>query len=203
MSFYSRHILPRCLDMACRTKPIRKQREKVIPQAQGRVVEIGMGSCANLPFYDVNTVSEVIGVEPDPYIWKQGEERRRSSPIPVEQIGLSGESLPLENDVADTVVVTYSLCTIPEPVKTLCEMRRVLKSGGRILFCEHGRAPDKSVAKWQTRIDPVWKHLVGGCHLGRDIPALIHEAGLTICKMDSMYIPGPKILSFNYWGVAA
>ena len=116
--------------------------------------------------------------------------------------GLSGESLPLPDASADTVVVTYSLCTIPHPVTALHEMRRVLKPGGDILFCEHGRAPDAKIARWQSRIDPVWKHIAGGCHSGRDIPALIDAAGLQTVALEQMYIPGPRVLSYNYWGVA-
>ncbi len=203
MGFYNRYILPRCLDMACGVKPIHKQREKIIPKAKGKVVEIGMGSCLNLPHYDASAVSEIIGVEPDDFVWKRGEDLRRASEIPVTQMGLSGEDLPLESDIADTVVVTYALCTIPDPVAALKEMRRVLKPDGEILFCEHGMAPDAGVQKWQGRIDKVWKHIAGGCHSGRDIPGLIEQAGLTIKDMDTMYIPGPRVLSFNYWGSAS
>ena len=189
--------------MACGVGPIKKQREKIIPRAKGKVVEIGMGSCLNLPHYDAGVVSDVIGVEPDEFVWKRGAELRRASSISVTQIGLSGEDLPLESDIADTVVVTYALCTIPDPIAALKEMRRVLKPEGEVLFCEHGKAPDAGVQKWQGRIDKVWKHIAGGCHSGRDIPALIEQAGLSIKDMDSMYIPGPKVLSFNYWGSAA
>ena len=202
MGFYNRHILPRCLDMACGMAPIAKQRQKIIPLAKGKVVEVGMGSCLNLPFYDANQVREVIGIEPDAYIWKRGAALRQASPISVEQIGLSGENVPLDTDIADTVVVTYALCTIPDPIKALNEMRRILKPGGDILFCEHGQAPDEKIAKWQTRIDPIWKRLAGGCHSGRDIPKLFERAGLTIQNMETMYIPGPKVLGFNYWGSA-
>ena len=155
-----------------------------------------------MPFYDANQVREVIGIEPDAYIWKRGAALRQASPISVEQIGLSGENVPLDTDIADTVVVTYALCTIPDPIKALNEMRRILKPGGDILFCEHGQAPDEKIAKWQTRIDPIWKRLVGGCHSGRDIPKLFERAGLTIQNMETMYIPGPKVLGFNYWGSA-
>ncbi len=202
MGFYNRHILPKCLDMACGVKPIFKQREKIIPRAHGKVVEIGMGSCLNLPHYNPENVSEVIGVEPDPHVWARGETTRKASPIAVTQIGLSGEALPLDDKIADTVVVTYALCTIPDPVAALKEMRRVLKPDGEILFCEHGMAPEPGVQKWQGRIDKVWKHIAGGCHSGRDIPGLIKAAGLSIQDLDEMYIPGPKVLSYNYWGSA-
>lgn len=203
MGFYSRHILPFCLDQTCGIGPIEKQRAKVIPQARGHVVEIGIGSGHNLPFYNSQQVTSVIGVEPDEFIWRRSQSRREACLFPVTRLGLSGESIPLESNSADTVVVTYSLCTIPDPVRALCEMGRILKPGGQILFCEHGRAPDPGVHKWQNRIDPIWKKIAGGCHSGRNIPALITEAGLSIKEMDQMYIPGPKVLSYNYWGVAA
>lgn len=203
MGFYAKHILPACLDMACGTKPITKQRQKVVPHAEGLVLEIGIGSGQNLPFYNPNKVTKIIGVDPDEHIWKKSAERRQACPIPIERIGLSGEDIPLEANLADSVVVTYSLCTIPDPVKALGEMKRILKPGGRIYFTEHGKAPDVKVKRWQDRIDPVWKKIAGGCHSGRDIPAYFREAGLKIDDLQEMYIPGPKILGYNYWGTAS
>lgn len=202
MGFYNKHILPRCLDKACGIGPIRKQREKIIPLAEGVVLEVGIGSGQNLPHYKADKVSKIIGVDPDDHIWKRSEKRRAACLIPIERIGLSGEDIPLESDMADSVVVTYSLCTIPDSVKALEEMKRILKPGGKILFSEHGQSPDKNVHKWQKRIDPVWKKIAGGCHSGRNIPALFHQAGLSFEELREMYIPGPKVLSYNYWGVA-
>ncbi len=202
MGLYSRHILPFCLDKTCGIGPIEKQRAKIVPHARGRVVEIGIGSGHNLPFYNPQQVASVIGVEPDEFIWKRSQSRRKACAFPVTRLGLSGESIPLEDRSADTVVVTYSLCTIPNPVLALREMKRIVKPDGQILFCEHGQAPDPDVHKWQKRIDPIWKRIAGGCHSGRDIPALFEEARLNIAAMEQMYIPGPKILSYNYWGVA-
>lgn len=202
MGFYARHILPCCLDKACSIGPIDKQRAKIVPLAKGRVLEIGIGSGLNLPHYDAANVSTVIGVDPDAHIWARSKSRRDAAEFPIERIGLSGEDIPMESDTADTVVVTYSLCTIPDPVKALHEMRRILKPGGDILFCEHGRAPDTSVVKWQNRIDPLWSKIAGGCHSGRDIPDLISQAGLEIIELNQQYIPGPKVLSYNYWGRA-
>ena len=202
MGFYSRAILPTVLDLACGTKPIRKQREKVVPQAKGTVVEIGIGSGLNLPFYEASQIERVIGIDPDDAVWAKAADRVAACDFPVERMGLSGESLPLENQCADTVLVTYALCTIPDPVAALREMGRVLKPGGEILFTEHGKAPDPKVARWQRRIDPVWKRLAGGCHSGRDIPALFDQAGLRLARLDEMYVPGPKVLSYNYWGAA-
>jgi len=174
MRFYKRHILPFCLDKACSIGPIEKQRAKIVPFAKGDVLEIGIGSGLNLPHYDPQ----------------------------VDRIGLSGEDIPLESATMDTVVVTYSLCTIPDPVKALREMRRILKPGGEILFCEHGRAADSKVEKWQRRIDPLWSKIAGGCHSGRDIPRLLLNAGLESHELHQQYIPGPKVLSYNYWGRA-
>ncbi len=202
MGFYNRYILPRCLDMACGIGPVEKQRAKVVPLAKGHVVEIGIGSGLNLAHYDPSRVNTVIGVDPDDNIWARSADRRAAVDFPVDRIGLSGENIPLETDCADTVVVTYSLCTIPDPVAALKEMRRILRPDGDILFCEHGRAADINVSKWQSRIDPIWKELAGGCHSGRDIPALFDRAGLKIIELNEMYIPGPKILSYNYWGRA-
>ena len=202
MGFYSRFVLPCCLDRACAIGPITKQREKVVPLAAGCVVEIGIGSGLNLPHYNPNKVTKIIGVDPDAHIWKRSQKRRDACPIEIERIGLSGENIPLEDNTADTVLVTYSLCTIPDPVKALKEMARVLKPGGEILFTEHGKAPDADVHKWQNRIDPIWSKIAGGCHSGRDIPALFKTADLYLSKLEQMYIPGPRVLSYNYWGSA-
>ena len=200
MGFYNKHILPRMLDKACGIGPITKQRAKTIPLAEGVVLEIGIGSGQNLPHYNPDKVTKIIGVDPDDAIWKRSQARREACMIDVERIGLSGEDIPLDKNTADTVVVTYSLCTIPDPVKALREMTRILKPGGRILFSEHGKAPDAAVAKWQSRIDPTWKKIAGGCHSGRDIPDLFKQADLSFETLDQMYIPGPKVLSYNYWG---
>lgn len=202
MGFYNTTILPKVLDLACGSKPIDKQRQKIIPQAQGDVVEIGIGSGLNLPHYDAAKVTRVIGIDPDDAIWEKAASRAAACDFPVERMGLSGEQLPLDDASADTVIVTYALCTIPDPVAALREMGRILRPGGEILFTEHGRAPDPSVARWQQRIDPIWKRLAGGCHTGRDIPALFDQAGLKLARLEEMYIPGPKVLSYNYWGAA-
>ena len=202
MGFYNKHILPRCLDKACGIGPITKQREKIVPLAEGVVLEIGIGSGQNLPHYNANKVSKIIGVDPDEHIWKHSEKRRAACPIEIERIGLSGEDIPLEKNTVDSVVVTYSLCTIPDPVKALNEMKRILKPGGKILFSEHGKAPDAKVHRWQNRLDPVWKKIAGGCHSGRDIPDLFRQANLKFEDLQELYIPGPKVLSYNYWGAA-
>ncbi len=202
MGLYSRYILPPAIDMACGLSLITKQRRKVVPLAEGVVLEIGIGSGLNLPHYDAGKVAKVIGVDPDPHIWKRAAKRLAQAPFPVERIGLSGEQIPLEDKSADTVLVTFSLCSIPDPVAALEEMRRILKPGGRMLFLEHGQAPDARVRRWQHRIDPVWRKIAGGCHSGRPIPKLIERAGWTLDRMEQGYIPGPKVLAYNYWGAA-
>ncbi|MEO1159810.1 MAG: class I SAM-dependent methyltransferase [Pseudomonadota bacterium] len=202
MGSYNRHIMPRMIDCLYGMAQFSEQRQKVVPRAQGLVVEIGIGSGLNLPHYDAGKVHKVIGVDPDEQMWKAGRNRVRLSAVPVERVGLSGEQIPLEKHLADTVLVTYSLCTIPDVVAALTEMRRILKPGGRLLFLEHGAAPEESVRKWQARIDPVWKRIAGGCHSGRPIPQLLEQAGWKIDEMEQAYISGPKPLAYNYWGSA-
>ena len=200
-NWYERNVLPWLIDFACGMKSVSQQRMKVIPQARGRVLEIGLGTGLNLPFYDTGRVSELVGVEPSLTMHHLAMKRSRAAGIPVELVGIGAERLPLADRVFDTVVSTYTLCTIPDPVLALRELRRVLAPGGRLLFSEHGRAPDESVRKWQTRIQPVWGKFSGGCHLGRDIPAILKEAGFD-AQVESMYIPGPRIASYHYWGMA-
>jgi ubiquinone/menaquinone biosynthesis C-methylase UbiE len=203
MGFYDRHILPRLLNAAMGTKPITYQRKKVVPRAQGRVLEVGFGAGHNLPFYDPAKVELIWALEPAAEMRARAGERAAASPIPLEFLGLPGEQIPLDAESADTVLITYTMCTIPDVMKALGEMRRVMKPDGRMIFCEHGTAPDASVARWQQRITPVWKSLCGGCHVDRPIPKLIGDAGFRIADMETMYLPGtPRFAGFNYWGSA-
>ena len=200
-NWYERNVLPWLIDFACGMKSVGKQRVKVIPQAQGRVLEIGIGTGLNLPFYDAGRVVELVGVEPSLRMHRLALKRSRAARLPVEMVGITAEKLPLADAAFDTVVSTYTLCTIPDPVAALREVRRVLAPGGRLLFSEHGRAPDANVRKWQSRIQPFWSPLAGGCMLDRDIPAILKEAGFD-SQVQSMYIPGPRIVSYHYWGEA-
>lgn len=200
-NWYDRHILPYLIDLACGIGPVGRQREKVVPQARGRVLEIGIGTGRNIPYYDRSRVSQVVGVDPALRMHHLAEKRIRQTGLPVELIGLSAEKLPVADASFDTVVCTYTLCTIPDPLAALAEMKRVLVPGGRLLFSEHGVAPDASVARWQARLQPLWKPLAGGCHLNRDIPALLKEAGFHT-QLQSAYVPGPRVLSYHYWGQA-
>lgn len=200
-NWYERNILPYVIDMACGIGPVARQREKVVPLARGRVLEIGIGTGRNIPYYDGKLVSKVVGVDPALRMHHLADKRIRQSGLPVELIGLSAEKLPAPDASFDTVVCTYTLCTIPDPLAALAEMKRVLVPGGRLLFSEHGVAPDETVARWQARLQPLWKPLAGGCHLNRDIPALLKEAGFR-STLQSAYIPGPKVVSYHHWGQA-
>lgn len=173
-----------------------------MPLARGRVLEIGIGSGLNLPFYDTARVSKVWGLDPAPEMTRMAERSARGVPFEVEFIGLPGDEIPLEDHSVDTVLVTYTLCTIPDVVPALRQMRRVLRPGGELVFCEHGTAPDASVRRWQDRLNPLWRRLGGGCNLNRPIPVLIEAGGFRIRTLDTMYIPGWRPASFNYWGTA-
>ena len=202
MGLYDNYILPYLVNCACSPKPIRKQREKVVPLAEGDVLEIGIGSGLNLPYYDKRKVRRIFGLEPSKGMRRKAQPRVDEAGLDVEFIDLPGEQIPLEDDSVDTVLVTYSLCTIPDAVTALEGMRRVLKPGGRLIYCEHGTAPDESVRRWQERIDPVWSRFAGGCHINRDIPAIVEAGGFEITSDKRRYIPGPRVVSYNFWGTA-
>ena len=167
------------------------------------MLEIGIGTGLNLPYYDSAKVQKVIGLDPSEESWELAGERAAHLDFAIEFIGLPGEQIPLDDDSMDTVLVTYSLCTIPDPVAALAGMARVLKPDGELIFCEHGIAPDASVVKWQNRVNALWGKLAGGCHLNRDIPSLLAQGGFSIEALESQYLPGtPKIAGYNYWGGA-
>jgi ubiquinone/menaquinone biosynthesis C-methylase UbiE len=203
MGFYSHFILPRLLNAAMGTKPIRYQRRKVVPRAGGRVLEVGFGAGHNLPFYDATKVSHIWALEPAREMRERAAANVAASSIPLEFLDLPGEQIPLEDEAADTVLITYTLCTISDVMAALGQMRRVLKPAGRLIFCEHGEAPDEDVKRWQQRLTPAWKVIGGGCHVGRPIPKMIADSGFRIEDMQTMYLPGtPRFAGFNYWGSA-
>ncbi len=202
MSFYDRHILPALLDFAMRQKGIMSQRRRIVPRAHGRVLEIGIGSGLNLSCYDPNKVTEVLGLDPSTEMKSKARTRAAQAAVPVSFVGLNGEEIPLESASVDSVVFTYTLCTIPQPILALSEMRRVLKPGGEVFFAEHGRAPDADVLRFQQRIEPTWSRWAGGCHLTRDVPALLSEGGFEVLDLHTGYLPGPRFGTFNYRGAA-
>ncbi len=201
-NWYDRHILPYLIDFACGMAPIRAQRARVVPLAGGRVLEIGIGTGLNIAHYDRTRVNEVVGVDPALRMHRLARRRIAQAGLPVQLVGLSAEKLPLENASFDSAVMTYTLCSIPDPLAALREIRRVLKPDARLYFCEHGRAPDDSVRRWQQRLQPWWTPIAGGCQLGRDIPALLAEAGFAARTLEQAYLQGPRPLSYHYWGTA-
>ena len=202
MGLYQRYVLPHVVHYACGQKPAMKQRRKLIPLATGRVLEIGIGSGLNIPWYDPDRVEHLWGLDPSRDMWAIAQQNAQEHHLDAEFIEASAESIPLETDSADTVVITYTLCTIPGVAPALAEIRRVLKPGSRLLFCEHGEAPDANVRKWQERAGPAWKLLGGGCHLNRPIPRLLEASGFHSDDLQAAYIPGWKPACFNYWGTA-
>jgi len=202
VSWYEDKVLPHLITFACSTKPTQKQREKIVPRASGDVLEIGFGGGTNLPFYDRDKIRRVWGLEPSPGMREIASDPVARSGIDVELIDLPGEEIPLDDNSVDTVLVTYTLCTIPGVSAALQGMRRVLKPDGVLLYCEHGKAPDANVLKWQDRMNPTWRRLAGGCNMNRDIVAILTSAGFDIQDDNRMYIPGIKSLSYNYWGGA-
>jgi ubiquinone/menaquinone biosynthesis C-methylase UbiE len=202
MGFYAKYLLPRTVHFLCSAKLIRKQRIKVVYLATGRVLEIGIGSGLNLPLYDPGKVQHVWGLDPSIELWTLAERMASQVDFSVEFIKGDAEAIPLDDCSADTVLVTYTLCSVPRVLRALEEIRRVLKPVGQLIFCEHGAAPDVSVRRWQNRLNPIWKRIAGGCSLNLPIPSLLEQAGLKIRQMDTMYLPGWKPVTFNYWGTA-
>ena len=202
MGLYDKYILPKFLNCACGSKPINYQRQKVVPLVKGKVLDIGIGSGLNIPFYNSDQIDKVIGIDPSYELIELAKELANDSKASIELVIGSAESIPYPDNFFDTVLVTYTMCTIPNVVIANKEMWRVLKDDGRLIFCEHGLAPDKKISKWQNRIDPFWGKIAGGCHLNRDIQKLITDAGFSFESLDKMYIPStPKFAGYNYWGI--
>lgn len=202
MGLYQDHILPRLIHLAMRQRNLAAYRARIIPAAQGRVLEIGIGSGLNLPYYGA-AVEQIIGLDPSPKLLAMVREAaRRRTAIPLDLIEDSAEAIPLYNRSIDTIVTTWTVCSIPDAQRALGEMRRVLKPGGRLLFVEHGRSPDPGVRRWQDRLTPVWRRVGGGCHLNRAIGELIEGAGFRIERIETGYTRGPKPMTFMYEGVA-
>ena len=201
MGFYDDHVMPRVVAAACATKPVTRKRALVVPRARGEVLELGLGAGPNLPFYDPDRVVRVRSVEPSRLFREQAN--RLAAPVPVEIEAGVAESLPYESQAFDTVVCTFTLCTVHDPAAALREARRVLKPGGTFLYCEHGLAPEPAVVRWQRRLEPMWSALAGGCHLTRDAEALLREAGFAVEPLGSGWLrKTPRFAGWHVWGEA-
>ncbi len=202
MGFYARHVLPRIIDLVMRNKETARLRAAWIPQARGEVLEIGIGSGLNLPFYS-SEVKRVYGVDPSLELQRMARERAAGRPLNVGFLSQSAEEpLPLTDESVDTIVMTWTLCSIANAPRALKQMKRVLKPGGHLVFVEHGRAPDRGVAVWQDRLNPTWKRIGGGCNLNRKVDELITEAGFQITDLRTFYLPGPRPMMYTYQGLA-
>lgn len=201
MGLYQDHVLPLLIHLSMRQRNLAAYRARVVPAAQGRVLEIGIGSGFNLPYYGT-AVEQVIGLDPSPKLLAMAREAARRTSIPLELIENSAEAMPLYNRSVDTVVTTWTMCSIPDVQRALGEMRRILKPGGRLLFVEHGRSSDVRVRRWQDRLTPVWRRIGGGCHLNRAVSELIENGGFRIERLETGYMRGPKPMTFMYEGSA-
>jgi ubiquinone/menaquinone biosynthesis C-methylase UbiE len=199
MGLYGDRILPRLIDLAMRNERLRPYRQRAISQAEGCVLEIGAGSGLNLPFYS-GAVTEILGLDPHPKLLALADGRQCG--IQLTMVEASAEAIPLEDGSVDTVVSTWTLCSIPGVAQALREARRVLKPGGKFLFVEHGLSPDASVRRWQHRLTPAWKRVAGGCHVNRPIPELVRQAGFEITELETGYMEGPRPMTFTYEGCA-
>ncbi len=200
-NLYERYVLPKLIDKACGQPAMTELRSRYVPRARGEVLEIGIGSGLNLPHY-TDEVTSITGVDPSAELNETARERAEKLNKPVNVLGISGEELPVGANHFDTVVCTWTLCTIPNPYRAVEEMRRVLKPGGELLFVEHGRSDDPKIQKWQARIEPLWKKIGGGCHLTRRADELLEASGFRITEQESGYQPGPKVAAFMIHGVA-
>ena len=202
MAFYAKYILPRFIDLAMRNKDTTRLRAEWIPRAQGDVLEVGIGSGLNLAFYS-SDVQRVYGVDPSAELQRMARKRAEGHLAKVEFLSQSAEEpLPIPDKSIDTVVLTWTLCSVPDPPKALQQMKRVLKPGGHLIFIEHGRSSDSGVAAWQERLNPVWNRIGGGCHLDRKIDDLLAAAGFQINELKTCYLPGPRPMTYTYQGLA-
>jgi ubiquinone/menaquinone biosynthesis C-methylase UbiE len=201
VTFYNSWLLPRLLDIVMQQKQILLYRERIGAAAKGRTLDVGIGSGLSLVFYGDST-TQVVGVDPSAELLVFAEERAHKVSVPVELIRASAETLPIEDESVDTVVSTFTLCSVNDPARALSEIRRVLKLGGELLFVEHGRAPDDGVARWQDRLTPLWSRVAGGCHLNRQPDDLIRSGGFEIDALETRYLKAPRAMGFIYAGNA-
>lgn len=202
MNLYDKYVLPKVTNVVCSSSATMKQREKVVPLASGKVLEIGIGSGLNFGYYDHEKVDQILAIDPSEEMWAMAKKKLENNPLDLTFAKGYAENIPIESQSIDSILITYVLCTIVDYESAIREFKRVLKPGGSFIFCEHGIAPSKSVRNWQNRLNPIWKRLGGGCNLNRDIPTIIKNGGFEFEKLETMHIQGPKIVSYNYWGVA-
>lgn len=201
MGIYEKYFLPKLLNLAMKAPAMKALRKKLVPLAEGNVLEVGIGSGLNLPYYDKSV--NVIGLDPSLELQVMAREVAKREGVAVDFLSVSGEEIPADNNSFDSVVMTWTLCTIPDPSTALSEIRRVLKPGGKVIFAEHGESPEENVAKWQARLNPYWNVIGGGCNLNRRIPDLYEGSGFRFDDMERGYIEGPKFATYNYRGVAS
>jgi ubiquinone/menaquinone biosynthesis C-methylase UbiE len=201
MTIYEQWVLPHLIDLVMRNKEATRHRRKLLPAARGQVLEIGAGSGLNLPFYGTE-VARLFALDPSEKLLAMARRKQARVAFPVEFLQHSAEEIPLDAASIDTVVTTWSLCTVPDAMQALREAKRVLKPGGALLFVEHGWAPEPQVQRWQQRLNPVWKRCAGGCNLDRKIDRMIREAGFAIDALDHEYLPGPRPFTYTYFGRA-
>ena len=201
MGFYGNHVLPHLIALAMRHRDLASYRRRVLSGAEGRVLEVGIGSGLNLPFYRSN-VSRIIGLDPSPRLLDLAQRQGKAAGISLDLLQGSAQAIPLDDASIDTVTMTWTLCSIPNAPQALVEIRRVLKPSGSLLFVEHGAAPDPGVAAWQNRLTPFWRRIAGGCRLNRDVAGLLRTAGFEIVELHQGYMRGPRPFTFMSEGRA-
>jgi len=201
---YEKYVLPKLLDACCSTKPINYQRKKIVPNATGTILEIGIGSGLNIPYYNLSGINKIYGLDPSPELCELALKNANNYKVEIDLLVNGAEEIKLKSKSIDTVLITYTLCSISDVQQSLKEIKRVMKSDAVLMFCEHGIAPDIKTIKWQNRINPLWGKLFGGCNINRDIPNILSSSGFNIHNLEQMYLPStPKIVGYNYWGTAS
>jgi SAM-dependent methyltransferase len=203
MGLYAKYVWAPILDWCMRQPPVLEHRQRVVPLARGRVLEIGIGSGLNLPYYDASRVEKVWGLEPCPELRAVARGRAERAGLSVEIVDAAGEEIPMDDRFFDTVLTTWTMCSIAEVGRALGEMRRVLRPDGRLVFAEHGLSSEERVARWQNRLNPLWRVVSGGCNMNRRIAPLVRDAGFRFESLETAYLEGPRLLTYTYWGTAA